>query len=45
MVLIIGRDTYDMGNEEIRRAMAFYQNLEIVTYDKLLRAASNLLLI
>jgi len=45
MVLIIGRDTYDMGNEEIRRAMTSYPALEIVTYDKLLRAASNFLLI
>jgi hypothetical protein len=45
MVLIIGRDTYDMNNEEIRRALTAYRELEIVTYDKLLRAAKNYLLI
>jgi hypothetical protein len=45
MITIIGRDPYEMNSNEIRRAMTAYPNLEIITYDKLLRAAKNMLLI
>ena len=45
MVAIIGRDPYDLNDEEIRRAMTAYKDVEIITYDKLLRAAKNLLLV
>ena len=39
LVVIVGRDPTGYSEEEKRRAMTAYPDLEIVTYDKLLRAA------
>ena len=45
MVVIVGRDPRRYTPEQQRRAMTSYQDLEIVTYDHLLRAARSRLLV
>lgn len=45
LVAIIGRDPKDLNDEQVRRAMTAYPNLEIVTYDRLLRASKELILL
>jgi len=39
LVVIVGRDTQSFNAEEMRRAITAYPDLEVVTYDRLLRAA------
>lgn len=45
LIGVVGRDMSKMTEPEIRRAMTCYADLEIVTFDKLLRVAKSRLLI
>ncbi len=45
LVAIVGRDPQDFDPEQIRRAMTAFPDLEIVTYDRLLKAAKRYLLL
>jgi Domain of unknown function (DUF4263) len=45
MVVIVGRDPRRFTAEQQRRALTAYPDLEVVTYDDLLRAARRLLLL
>ena len=45
LVAIVGRDPQDLDSEQVRRAMTAYPDLEVVTYDRLLRAAKRYLLL
>lgn len=45
LVVIVGRDPSSYSPEEQRRAMTTYPDLEIVTYDRLLKAAQQRLLL
>ena len=43
LVAIVGRDPQDLDAEQVRRAMTSFPELDVVTYDRLLRAAKNYL--
>jgi hypothetical protein len=43
LVAIVGRDPEDLEPEQVRRAMTAFPDLEIVTYDRLLKAAKQYL--
>jgi hypothetical protein len=45
LVAVVGRDVSNAGDDEVRRAMTAHPDLEIVSYDQLLRAARNRLLL
>jgi hypothetical protein len=45
LVAIVGRDPKAYSPDEMRRALTAYPDLELVTYDRLLRAARSLLLL
>ncbi len=45
LVAIVGRDPQDLQPEQVRRAMTAFPDLEVVTYDGLLRAAKRSLLL
>lgn len=45
MIVIIGRDVTELSDAELRRAMTAYEDLTIVTFDKLARVAQTRLLI
>jgi hypothetical protein len=45
LVAFVGRDPSGYSEEQMRRAMTAYPDLEIVTYDRLLRAARGYLLL
>lgn len=45
LVAIVGRDPKDLETEQVRRAMTAFPDLDVVTYDALLRAAKRYLLL
>jgi hypothetical protein len=45
LIAIVGRDMKQMNDQEFRRAMTMYENLQIMTFDELLRHARRRLLI
>jgi hypothetical protein len=45
LVAIVGRDPQDLEPEQVRRAMTAFPDLEVVTYDRLLKAAKRYLLL
>jgi len=45
LIALVGRDMLKMSEVEIRRAMTCYADLDVVTFDKLLKIAKNRLLI
>jgi hypothetical protein len=45
LVAIVGRDPSGYSPDQIQRAMTTYPDIDVVTYDHLLRAAKNLLLL
>jgi Domain of unknown function (DUF4263) len=45
LIAVVGRDMKEMTNEQVRRAMTAYDNLQFMTFDELIQHARNRLLI
>lgn len=45
LIAVVGRDMKQMNDQQFRRAMTMYENLQIMTFDELLRHARRRLLI
>jgi hypothetical protein len=45
LIAVVGRDLKQMGEEQLRRAMTEYHNLQFMTFDELLKHARNRMLV